>query len=73
MICPVCTLWFCDDAKCRSGLSTRERVARIYRADPAKKIAQVRQWQKDNKERLNAYQRARRIKAVRPESQRSAT
>ena len=39
----------------------REIKARIqrkqYAKDPAKKIQQVREWQKANREKLNAYQR----------------
>lgn len=65
-VCLSCTLPICDDqskqcafVKITVGETDRERVARIYRADPQKKIDQVRAWQKANKERLNAYQRER--------------
>lgn len=38
----------------------REISRRRYQQDPAKAIAQVKRWQQENSERLNAYRRNRR-------------
>jgi hypothetical protein len=64
-VCLACELPICDDRSKECAFmqiereTARERVARTYKAAPQKKIAKVRQWQKDNRERLNAYQRER--------------
>jgi len=43
---------------CKSCFAARS--AARYREDPEKVKARVKQWQQDNADRLNAYQRARR-------------